>query len=102
MVRLPPGSTRTDTRVPYTTLFLSRTVSLHPQSHIAADEADAYRAVFGLEGIALGETGRLATPDGPSGHHRAPGGRDPGAAAAQHRLPPAFLDRKSTRLNSSH
>jgi threonine aldolase len=36
-----------------------RTVALHPQSHIAADEADAYREVFGLEGVGLGTAGQL-------------------------------------------
>ena len=39
-----------------------RTVALHPQSHIAADEADAYREVFGLEGVPLGAMGHLAGP----------------------------------------
>jgi threonine aldolase len=38
-----------------------RTVALHPQSHIVADEADAYREVFGLEGIDLGAAGQLPT-----------------------------------------
>ncbi len=38
------------------------TIALHPQSHIAADEADAYQRVFGLEAAALGEADRLATP----------------------------------------
>jgi len=36
-----------------------RTVALHPQSHIAADEADAYREVFGLEGVDLGTAWQL-------------------------------------------
>jgi threonine aldolase len=40
-----------------------RAVALHPQSHIAADEADAYREVFGLEGVPLGTMGQLAGPD---------------------------------------
>lgn len=30
-----------------------RTVALHPPSHIVADEADAYREVFGLEGLEI-------------------------------------------------
>lgn len=38
-----------------------RTVALHPQSHIVADEADAYREVFGLEGVDFGATGQLPT-----------------------------------------
>ncbi|MEO3428146.1 beta-eliminating lyase-related protein [Pelagibius sp. CAU 1746] len=36
-----------------------RSVALHPQCHIAADEADAYREVFGLEPVWLGERERL-------------------------------------------
>jgi len=40
-----------------------RKVALHPQSHIAIDEADAYREVFGLEGLWLCPEGRLPAPD---------------------------------------
>jgi threonine aldolase len=40
-----------------------RSVALHPQSHIAADEADAYQEVFGLTGTWLGTAGSLPTPD---------------------------------------
>ena len=36
-----------------------RSIALHPQSHIAADEADAYREAFGLQPVWLGEAGRL-------------------------------------------
>lgn len=36
-----------------------RRVALHPQSHIVADEADAYREVFALEGTGLGTAGQL-------------------------------------------
>lgn len=39
-----------------------RTVALHPQSHIVADEADAYREVFGLEGLDFGAPWQLPTP----------------------------------------
>ena len=39
-----------------------RSVALHPQSHIAADEADAYREVFGLKSVWLGKGGSLPTP----------------------------------------
>ncbi len=40
-----------------------RTLALHPQSHIAAEEAEAYQEVFGLEPVWLGGTDRLPTPD---------------------------------------
>lgn len=39
------------------------TVALHPQSHILAEEAEAYQRVFGLQHAALGAPNRLATPE---------------------------------------
>lgn len=39
------------------------TIALHPQSHIAAEEAEAYERVFGLRGTAMGQPGRLPTPE---------------------------------------
>lgn len=38
------------------------TIALHPQSHIAAEEAEAYQRVFALQGTDLGEANRLAEP----------------------------------------
>ncbi len=40
-----------------------RTVALHPQSHIAAEEAEAAERVYGLQGSALGVPNRLARPE---------------------------------------
>src|SRR3546814_14953357 len=99
MIRRPPRSTRTDTLVPYTTLFRS-------ERHVHADHADvdAIAEVAGSVAVA-GEDGgavavgirhrklqRLAVILG--AHHR------------EHRSEDLFLvdiqDRKSTRLNSSH
>src|SRR3546814_20184368 len=82
IIRRPPRSTRTDTLFPYTTLFRSVPdldgATLSPA--VLAD-ADAFRIV------AIGaERGGAA-------------GADPLAAAL---VPPLLLDRKSTRLNSSH
>lgn len=39
------------------------TIALPPQSHILAEEAEAYQRVFGLQHTALGEANRLATPE---------------------------------------
>src|SRR3546814_11841356 len=39
MIRRPPRSTRTDTRFPYTTLFLSPTLNLSFSSNIAYNDA---------------------------------------------------------------
>lgn len=40
----------------------TRAIALHPQCHIATDEADAYREVFGLEPVWLGRTDELPAP----------------------------------------
>src|SRR3546814_15610458 len=77
MERRPPGSNRTDTLLPYTTLFRSvvGTVDGRP--------------------VALGNTALLAEL-----------GVDPGPLATQademRREGATVIDRKSTRLNSSH
>src|SRR3546814_13789281 len=69
MIRRPPRSTRTDTLFPYTTLFRSGLVELHPVLRARARDLEAL-------------DGRLA------------GGRVD--------LESLEIDRKSTRLNSSH
>ncbi len=38
------------------------TIALHRQSHIFAEEAEAYQSVFGLQAAAMGEPDRLAVP----------------------------------------
>src|SRR3546814_18661036 len=89
IVRRPPRSTRTDTLLPYTTLFRSPAAPLAPQNPvrthriIAAQGGDLGRYLcgayvfgqpFGIFGIIIVEA----------------------------RLRLEFGDRKSTRLNSSH
>lgn len=39
------------------------TIALHPQSHVPAEEAEAYQRVFGLRHTTLGEANRLALPE---------------------------------------
>src|SRR3546814_20837034 len=77
LIRRPPRSTRTDTLFPYTTLFRS----LHPVRRQALDE----RVQVALEHALRGLRGHVA-------------------ALLQGRAPAVVLhlDRKSTRLNSSH
>src|SRR3546814_20322945 len=97
MIRRPPRSTRTDTLVPYTTLF--RSVTKDPSDYLEAGK-DAY---FGLrlgyegswDGLNAGATAAFG------------GGRWSGIAVVNHRQGQApenrgKVDRKSTRLNSSH
>src|SRR3546814_19413753 len=89
MIRLPPISTRTDTLFPYTPLFRSRV------------------AIAGTPGAAhalarFGGAATLVLPEGEEGEALA------GLPLRALRLAPealvsaARLDRKSTRLNSSH
>src|SRR3546814_20805950 len=95
MVRRPPRSTRTDTLVPYTTLF---------RSHVRT--GDQYRPVRGLR---LG-TARLLLVHGVSEHlpvsrHFAADGVPLPARPARSSQVPVrgpVPDRKSPRLNSSH
>src|SRR3546814_6377628 len=97
MIRRPPRSTRTDTLLPYTTLFRSRVepalfqrllqrLGLH---HVGvhrgavADRADALGDPLGIDVDAQLDAGL-------------------GSAAVAEGDHFAELDRKSTRLNSSH
>src|SRR3546814_15535510 len=104
MLRRPPRSTRTDTLFPYTTLFRSR----------AAARSDAARAVPPLPGTLPAAEGGLDGRPGADARHlgRPRHLRRLGlAAAGAHGLAvrprglrggAGAVDRKSTRLNSSH
>src|SRR3546814_14459555 len=127
MIRRPPRSTRTDTLFPYTTLFRScpGMTSGHDVRGMTLDEAVAAacgsmpRARVPLHGGCVAEVYRLDFDDRPPLVAKvAPPGRGGLAIegymlvylARHSRLPvPAIrhvaddlLDRKSTRLNSSH
>src|SRR3546814_12235298 len=99
MIRRPPGSTRTDTLFPYTTLFRSDAALNVYLANNAVEGASLIPAESepAIEGAAL-EKLLLAYA----------GARDTIARNAQ-RFDPLvleslidFTDRKSTRLNSSH
>src|SRR3546814_7817980 len=105
MIRRPPRSTRTDTLFPYTTLFRSPIVVLpfppktapscarekpHESLGAFSGHRDAHREFGGMR-IELGT---------PSAHRRRLGRVV--AGRAPQRLLDLLLDRKSTRLNSSH
>src|SRR3546814_6589209 len=108
MIRRPPRSTRTDTLFPYTTLFrstvgghlqLSVVVAQHPHVALGAHQrAVALQDINGLVDLRryLGAR-RLAVA------HVADPDRCPRVEPGQ-KLPCVAhaLDRKSTRLNSSH
>src|SRR3546814_14687037 len=106
MKRRPPRSTRTDTLFPYTTLFRSpghtiRRAARRQQARGAAadaqtatfrllhqDDADHHRGDERLQDEYEGEK---------AGHHIFPNSRGLTRTALA-----AHIDRKSTRLNSSH
>src|SRR3546814_14439052 len=115
MIRRPPGSNRTDTLFPYTTLFrsdeekaafgvgaddfeilLGAVARAHVAGHLLVLE-DAAR-VLAVTGRTMGT---VADRDAVAGAHAAetPALHRTGQALA---LGNALKDRKSTRLNSSH
>src|SRR3546814_12319337 len=88
-IRRPPRSTRTDTLFPYTTLFRSNTVAGNGASG------------FGKDNVASGvSTSAFGSGNEASGSSSSAFGRN---NVASGEMGSAFgLDRKSTRLNSSH
>src|SRR3546814_14972503 len=97
MVRRPPRSTRTDTRVPFTTLFRSNDRSgsqIVAASEYALGEARGYQAAENA-------------PEGTIYFHPRPGTYSAQARHVMETLLPEIMDRcpedrKSTSLNSSH
>src|SRR3546814_10504933 len=109
MIRRPPRSTRTDTLFPYTTLFRSRegSIRLPPAraflGDIGPDEDRAPAKAFYLIGcsrahIFVDLRNGNNRPRNERGDVRCLG-RYPGL---RRQLTRPLLDRKSTRLNSSH
>src|SRR3989442_6993661 len=87
MIRRPPRSTL----FPYTTLFRSR--ALHTHLWLVAEP----------RGALVRGTDDEADPAWGASQCKRVGARHWGVSrCAQHRSPPLCLDRKSTRLNSSH
>src|SRR3546814_9391207 len=112
MIRLPPASTRTDTLVPYTTLFRSFDAR-SPKPLVEEVESGTAVRHFALdEEVAVRRVARREEKAGKRGHqHLEPccdiSGGKPGFKGRLRfdgrrvqRL--GILDRKSTRLNSSH
>src|SRR3546814_18190959 len=99
MIRRTPRSTRTDTLFPYTTLF--RSDSIFDRLQLAAVPAQALgRPVRGEEAtIAAADVGALK---GWIDTHYRPGTMVLAAAGKVDEDAILKLDRKSTRLNSSH
>src|SRR3546814_16093154 len=105
MIRRPPRSTRTDTLFPYTTLFRSEAIVRRTAGD--GDRFDGDRAVEGVP-----ESGGSTRTDNHFRWQRAgvsqrlrvqPGvGRLTSIDRTDRLLDGAELDRKSTRLNSSH
>src|SRR3546814_11312393 len=97
MIRRPPRSTRTDTLVPYTTLFRSSGRNVKAAEALSLGIVDAVSeaglieaaiaAAAALAGHDLRRTGSLAVPP---------------SDAVEVEKATSKIDRKSTRLNSSH
>src|SRR3546814_19643346 len=104
MIRRPPRSTRTDTLCPYTTRFRSRDIGAHLRQRID----DAAQRAPRQAGVANKSRGDRMARDEP--HEEARRGATVAHVEGSLRLEQpadadavnAPLDRKSTRLNSSH
>src|SRR3546814_20526634 len=99
MLRRPPRSTRTDTLFPYTTLFrsMSHQATLGGVCYWCLEAF--YQRIKGVDKVTSGYSGgHLDHPTseqvyaGDTGH----------AEVVRLELNPEIIDRKSTRLNSSH
>src|SRR3546814_3268482 len=103
MMRRPPGPTRTDTRLPYTTLFRSvfRLAPQHQQVALAQARVGQARGDLAVAAPQPGDDGLdlarvLQLADAAADELRArPDDR-------LHQLCLLVVDRKRTRLNSSH
>src|SRR3546814_956724 len=121
MIRRPPRSTRTDTLFPYTTLFRSKLVhraldgvealAVRQQEHqqavvVRPPLADLLAAMEDGDDLAVDRALHrdIDQPRVRQLDRRIPGEREHriGRGAAKRIRPIAGLDRKSTRLNSSH
>src|SRR3546814_20774783 len=106
MQRRPPGTTRTDTLFPSTTLFLSRSIADNIRiGRPGASDAEVEQAARLAEAhdFILRQPDGYATLVGERGVNLSGGERQRIAIArALLKNPPLLIDRKSTRLNSSH
>src|SRR3546814_20768971 len=103
MIRQPPRSTRTDTLFPYTTLFRSKSpdrhdFSLYPVRGLPFADGAATLTAFTAAAVARAIA---QCPARPNAVHVAGGGRHNSTLMAMIG-DRCGLDRKSTRLNSSH
>src|SRR3546814_20846832 len=100
LIRRPPISTRTDTLFPYTTLF--RSLATATPAATSGCSRSAWRRAMQPARLPRTSTSRWRSADRPddvtAGRERVAvvGGGPSGLMAAE------VLDRKSTRLNSSH
>src|SRR3546814_5193263 len=109
MIRRPPRSTRTDTLFPYTTLFRAPVLGVDAELHVAAAGVDADLAQHRDGGVAqalvflVGQRLRRGDGDRVAGvHAHRVEVFDAAHDDAVVRGVADDLDRKSTRLNSSH
>src|SRR3546814_18971602 len=97
MIRRTPRSTRTDTLCPYTTLFRSYLGGRLPGVEIAQPALEFFARFL----VGFGGDGRLEARDLLAEQTEAARG-DEVRPDRNRKFERGFLDRKSTRLNSSH
>src|SRR3546814_10981039 len=101
MIRRPPRATRTDTLFPYTTLFRSWRISLDQKFSTDIMGYVSYNRGFKSGGV----NAQQPLPANPYRSEKVDAfelGVKTQLFDHRLRLNPSFLDRKSTRLNSSH
>src|SRR3546814_16919401 len=99
MIRRTPRSTRTDTLFPYTTLFRSAASKFGVRAF-----ADGLRSEESGNGVRVTTVypSRTATPMQEKVHRQEGRDYDPDRFIQPETVAATILDRKSTRLNSSH
>src|SRR3546814_12070039 len=102
IVRQPPRATRTDTLFPYTTLFRSSWASTTDRDMRCTGPSACCTSGTGegnKDRTPNAAVGRAYAPDTPRGRIQ---GRESRRGRSPDLRPTFALDRKSTRLNSSH
>src|SRR3546814_6043794 len=106
MIRRPPRSTRTDTLFPYTTLFRSVSFEINNDQYWLVFDREQLGLTAGVEWFGWGATALLLALVGAAISVRFVNRPLAQLAKVAQQLArgetPSPLDRKSTRLNSSH
>src|SRR3546814_1711984 len=102
MIRRPPRSTRTDTLVPYTTLFRSEHVATIKIVDVKPKLAYGDIVKGNADAIEKGAIARVKAPAPPPAKKKAAPRKAKPSQSDQNIDEARAVDRTSTRLNSSH